>query len=80
MKWGVARSVITMLYCQDNRISWVNWQLSNEDEGLLTFVKQMIRIRRSASAFTELHLKTISISVLEPRPILCIGIILMVVS
>ena len=20
-------------YCQDNRISWVNWQLSNEDEG-----------------------------------------------
>lgn len=43
-------------YCQDNRISWVNWQLSNEDEGLLTFVKQMIRIRRSASAFTELHL------------------------
>lgn len=44
-------------YCQDNRISWVNWQLSNEDEGLLTFVKQMIRIRRSASAFTELHLE-----------------------
>ena len=43
-------------YCQDNRISWVNWQLSEEDEGILAFVKQMIRIRKSAAAFTELHL------------------------
>ena len=43
-------------YCQDNRISWVNWQLNEEDEGLLLFVKQMIQIRRSSDAFTELHL------------------------
>ena len=43
-------------YCQDNRISWVNWQLSEEDEGILAFVKQMISIRKSAAAFTELHL------------------------
>lgn len=43
-------------YCQDNRISWVNWQLSNDDEALLAFTKQIIHIRRTASAFTELHL------------------------
>ncbi len=43
-------------YCQDNRLSWVNWQLNEEDEGLVHFVKQMIQIRRSADAFKELHL------------------------
>jgi isoamylase len=43
-------------YCQDNRISWVNWQLSDDDESLLAFVKQVVHLRRKANAFTALHL------------------------
>lgn len=43
-------------YCQDNRISWVNWELSEEDETLLEFIKQMIKLRLSSTAFTRLHL------------------------
>jgi isoamylase len=31
-------------YCQDNEISWLDW--ANADEGLLAFVRRLIRLRR----------------------------------
>ena len=32
-------------YCQDNEISWFNWDLCSANEGLLRFVRNMIRLR-----------------------------------
>jgi isoamylase len=43
-------------YCQDNRISWQSWELREEDERLLEFVKQMIRLRRDSKVFSGLRL------------------------
>jgi glycogen operon protein len=34
-------------YCQDNEISWVDWDLESEALGLLAFVRRLIRLRRA---------------------------------
>ncbi|WP_286820304.1 glycogen debranching protein GlgX [Desulfobacter sp. UBA2225] len=36
-------------YCQDNELSWYNWE--NKDEGLLDFCKKLIQYRRDHPAF-----------------------------
>jgi isoamylase len=36
-------------YCQDNELSWTNW--TNVDEGLLTFARQVIHLRRRHPVF-----------------------------
>lgn len=36
-------------YCQDNEISWIDWE--NVDEGLLSFTKRMIALRKQHPAF-----------------------------
>jgi glycogen operon protein len=33
-------------YCQDNDIAWVDWQLEPPSQSLLTFVAELIRVRR----------------------------------
>lgn len=33
-------------YCQDNRLSWVNWELSDSDRRLLDFTSRIIRMRQ----------------------------------
>ncbi|MGF1473084.1 MAG: glycogen debranching protein GlgX [Rubrobacteraceae bacterium] len=38
-------------YCQDNELSWVDWDLSRSDRNLLAFVRRMIRIRKEHPAF-----------------------------
>jgi glycogen operon protein len=38
-------------YCQDNEISWLNWDLSDQDRELLAFVQRMIAIRQHHPAF-----------------------------
>ncbi|MCO6440306.1 MAG: glycogen debranching protein GlgX [Nitrococcus mobilis] len=38
-------------YCQDNEISWMSWVLRPEDEELLAFVAQLIRIRKAHPLF-----------------------------
>ena len=38
-------------YCQDNEISWLNWQLQPEDEELLVFVQFMISLRKAHPIF-----------------------------
>lgn len=34
------------VYCQDNEISWVSWDLSSEQEDLLDFTSRLIALRR----------------------------------
>lgn len=33
-------------YCQDNEISWYNWELTEEDQNFLKFVKSVIALRK----------------------------------
>jgi glycogen operon protein len=40
-------------YCQDNEISWVNWQAIDGD--LLEFTRQLIRLRRAHPTFWRQH-------------------------
>jgi glycogen operon protein len=38
-------------YCQDNEISWVNWNLAEENAGLLRFFKKIIALRHRHPVF-----------------------------
>jgi glycogen operon protein len=38
-------------YCQDNELSWLDWNLSDDDERLLAFTGQLLRLRRSHPQF-----------------------------
>ncbi|WP_152206835.1 glycogen debranching protein GlgX [Marinobacter changyiensis] len=42
-------------YCQDNEISWLNWELGEKDSQLLEFTRHLIRIRKSHPAFRRRH-------------------------
>lgn len=39
------------VYCQDNELAWLNWQLGAEQRDLLTFVRQLIELRRREPVF-----------------------------
>jgi isoamylase len=38
-------------YCQDNEISWLNWELQELDRELLAFVQRMVMIRKQHPVF-----------------------------
>jgi len=38
-------------YCQDNELSWVNWELTSERRRLLAFARQIFAIRRENAVF-----------------------------
>jgi isoamylase len=38
-------------YCQDNEISWLNWNLSPENQAFYRFLKECIRIRKENPVF-----------------------------
>ncbi|HSK86183.1 MAG TPA: glycogen debranching protein GlgX [Rubrobacter sp.] len=38
-------------YCQDNEISWLDWEFSILDRNFLAFVRRMIRLRKEHPAF-----------------------------
>jgi glycogen operon protein len=38
-------------YCQDNAISWTDWQLAKEYDGMLRFVQKMLALRRHHPVF-----------------------------
>ncbi len=45
------------VYCQDNQTAWLNWNQLEKEQDFYEFVKQLIAIRKSYSAFgTELAL------------------------
>jgi isoamylase len=38
-------------YCQDNELTWLNWQLGREDKELFRFVRYLIRLRKQHPIF-----------------------------
>jgi isoamylase len=38
-------------YCQDNELTWLNWQLDREGQDLLAFTRDLIRLRREHRVF-----------------------------
>jgi isoamylase len=40
-------------YCQDNEISWLNWELGNEEQQLYDFVARIIALRRQHPVFSR---------------------------
>ena len=42
-------------YCQDNEISWLDWELSDADLDLLAFVQRIVRLRREHPVFHRRH-------------------------
>jgi len=38
-------------YCQDNELSWVDWHLDDDQQGLLSFTRQLVRLRHDHPAF-----------------------------
>jgi glycogen operon protein len=38
-------------YCQDNEISWIDWNLSQQGKDLLAFTRQLIRLRLAHIVF-----------------------------
>jgi glycogen operon protein len=38
-------------YCQDNEVSWLDWELSTLDRNFLAFVRRMIRLRKDHAVF-----------------------------
>lgn len=49
-------------YCQDNEISWVNWQLAEQNADLLRFVRLLIHFRQTHRTFhrTKFQVETIN--------------------
>ena len=47
-EWGRSQQGNNNAYCQDNAISWFDWQ--QVDEGLLAFTQRLIRIRKGHPA------------------------------
>jgi glycogen operon protein len=39
------------VYCQDNEISWVDWDLGPDQKALLEFTRGLVRLRRSHAVF-----------------------------
>ncbi len=41
------------VYCQDNPLSWMSWELDNKQKSLLEFTKKMIRLRNAHPTLTR---------------------------
>ena len=52
---GRSQSGNNNAYCQDNEISWVNWELDARDEELLRYVCELIRLRKQHPVFHRRH-------------------------
>jgi glycogen operon protein len=47
-------------WCQDNEISWINWQLAEKNKGQLRFFKKLIRLRRDHPIFRRVDFFEVS--------------------
>ena len=61
-------------YCQDNLISWLNWDLLEKNRNLFSFVKYMIAFRKSTLSFAGTLKKADSVSLLSVFMEQCPGI------
>lgn len=53
---GNSQSGNNNAYCQDNKISWLNWDLSEDDQMLFDFTSAIIKLRRESRLFGSLAL------------------------
>lgn len=44
-------------YCQDNPISWLNWQLDGQQQKFLQFVRQLLQLRKKYSCLQQISLQ-----------------------
>jgi glycogen operon protein len=42
-------------YCQDNELTWLNWELTKEQKQFLTFVRELIELRHDQPVFRRRH-------------------------
>jgi isoamylase len=42
-------------YCQDNEVSWLNWDLRGDERSFRAFVQQLIALRRAHPVFRRRH-------------------------
>ena len=56
-------------WCQDNEISWLDWQLTEKNKGLFRFFKKLIRLRRDHPIFRRVDFFEVSTNPDEPRHI-----------
>jgi glycogen operon protein len=42
-------------YCQDNEISWVNWEFDSHGKALLEFVRRLVQLRKRHPVFHRRH-------------------------
>ncbi len=50
-EWARTQEGNNNAYCQDNEISWLNWEHSDEQKELLDFTKRLIQLRREHPVF-----------------------------
>ncbi len=42
-------------YCQDNEISWLNWELDTHEQKFVSFVREVIKLRKKHPVFHRRH-------------------------
>jgi glycogen operon protein len=50
-EWGRSQSGNNNAYCQDNEISWFNWERNEKQNQLLEFTRNLIRLRKDHPVF-----------------------------
>jgi glycogen operon protein len=50
-EWARTQKGNNNAYCQDNEISWLNWNLDDEQEALFEFTKRLIQLRHDHPVF-----------------------------
>ena len=46
-EWARTQQGNNNAYCQDNEISWLDWNLDDEQKALLDFTRELIRFREN---------------------------------
>ena len=54
-EFGRTQSGNNNAYCQDNEISWVDWELDSHNKALLDFVCRLVRLRKDHPVFHRRH-------------------------
>jgi glycogen operon protein len=50
-EWARTQQGNNNAYCQDNEISWLNWEHNDEQKALLEFTRRLIQLRREHPVF-----------------------------
>ncbi len=54
-EFGRTQSGNNNAYCQDNEISWVDWNMDSHDKALLEFVSRLVQLRKDHPVFHRRH-------------------------